>query len=188
MVRRFFRRLGVFAALILFGTLWLYPEWFGLSSEGPTQSAGGDKIIVRDGDTLTIGTQDHRLHGIDAPEFAQICKDAKGNDWPCGKLARAEMQALVKGHTIACEERARDKYQRVVATCRDESGRDLARTMAERGLAVSFGGFAEGPYASDEGAAKAAKRGVWQGTFDPPSSWRSGHPRGGKAVQPATAP
>jgi endonuclease YncB( thermonuclease family) len=178
MIRRFFRRLGIIAAFLLLGALWLYPEVFGLSSDGPTQSASGDTIKVRDGDTLTIGTQDHRLHGIDAPEFKQICKDAKGADWACGKVARAEMQALIKGHTIACEERARDKFHRIVATCRDESGRDLARTMAERGLAVSFGGFAEGPYGAEEADAKTAKRGLWQGGFDPPSSWRSGHPRG----------
>jgi endonuclease YncB( thermonuclease family) len=184
MIRRFFRKLGIVAALLLLGALWLYPECFGLSSEGATQSESGDKIVVRDGDTLTMGAQDHRLHGIDAPEFSQICKDGADKDWHCGKLARSEMQMLVKGHTIACEERAKDKYQRIVATCRDETGRDLARTMAERGLAVSFGGFAEGPYASEEADAKAAKRRLWQGKFDPPSSWRSGHPRGGKPDQP----
>jgi endonuclease YncB( thermonuclease family) len=184
MIRRFLRRFGVMALLLLLGALWLFPEFFGLMSEGPTQAATGDKIVVRDGDTLTIGTQDHRLHGIDAPEFAQICQDAAGADWPCGKLARVEMQGLVKGHVISCEERAHDKYQRIVATCRDEVGRDLARTMAERGLAVSFGGFSEGPYATEEADAKAAKRGLWQGRFDPPSSWRTGHPRGGKAVEP----
>jgi endonuclease YncB( thermonuclease family) len=184
MIRRILRRFGVTALLLLLGALWLFPEFFGLISEGPTQSASGDKIVVRDGDTLAIGTQDHRLHGIDAPEFSQICQDTKGADWLCGKLARAEMQGLVKGHIISCEGQAHDKFQRVVATCRDETGRDLARTMVERGLAVSFGGFSEGPYASEEADAKATKRGLWQGRFDPPSSWRTGHPRGMPSHRP----
>jgi endonuclease YncB( thermonuclease family) len=177
-VRRFLRRLTVPAALLLLAAIWLYPEAFGLSSEAETRTISGEKIVVRDGDTLTMGTQDQRLNGIDAPEFKQICKDEKGADWPCGKLARSEMQGLVKDHVISCEARTRDKYHRDVATCRDEAGRDLGRTMVERGLAVSYGGFAEGPYASEEAHAKAAKRGLWRGRFDPPSSWRAGHPRG----------
>ncbi len=146
-------------------------------SSPPTHAAKGEAITIRDGDTITIGAQDFRLHGIDSPEYNQICKDAANNALPCGKAARAELAGLVRGHTIACEGRAKDKYQRTVATCRDETGRDLSRTMAERGLAVSFGGFAEGPYAAEEADAKRARRGLWSGSFDPPSSWRAEHPR-----------
>jgi endonuclease YncB( thermonuclease family) len=179
-MRRFLRKW--LAILLLLGCLfvWLFPELMGLA--GPqTRSADGDKVAVRDGDTMRIGDQDYRLHGIDAPEFTQICKDEKGKDWPCGKLARAELLSLVKGRTLTCEERAHDKYQRIVATCRDEEGRDLARAMAEKGMAISFGGFAEGPYADEEAAAKKAKRGLWQGAFDLPSSWRATHPKSNKA-------
>ena len=171
------RRWGSILLLIALLTIWLYPEWFGLSSVRPTRSADGAAIIVRDGDTLTIEKQDYRLHGIDAPEFNQMCKTAEGSDWPCGKLARAGLAALIAGRKIACEERAHDKYGRVVATCRDDKGSDIARLMIERGLAVSFGGFAEGPYAAEEALAQSAKRGLWQGAFDPPSSWRTTHPR-----------
>ena len=175
-VRRSGGTLLLLAALTL---LWLYPEWFGLGA-AETRSANGGMIVVRDGDTLTIGTLDYRLHGIDAPEYSQICKDESGLDWPCGKAARLALEALVKGHSIICEVRARDNYGRAVATCRDELGRDLSRAMAEQGLAVSFGGFGEGPYADEEGEAKAAKRGLWRGSFEPPASWRADHPRGAK--------
>jgi endonuclease YncB( thermonuclease family) len=171
------RRWGSILCLIALLTVWLYPEWFGLSNARPTRSADGAAIIVRDGDTLTIEKQDYRLHGIDAPEFNQICKTATGTDWPCGKLARANLVALIAGHKLSCEERAHDKYGRVVATCLDDKGSDIARSMIERGLAVSFGGFAEGPYAAEEALAHTAKRGLWQGAFDPPSSWRTSHPR-----------
>jgi endonuclease YncB( thermonuclease family) len=171
------RRLGPVLFLIALVTVWLFPEWFGLSSARPTRSADGAAIIVRDGDTLTIEKQDYRLHGIDAPEFSQMCKTEAGTDWPCGKLARTELVALIAGHRLTCEERARDKYQRVVATCLDDEGSDIARSTIERGLAVSFGGFAKGPYAAEEALARKAKRGLWQGSFDPPSSWRTAHPR-----------
>ncbi len=175
-LRRVLRSAIGLSVLAILLTLWLYPEQFGLQAS-ESVSASGEMIKVRDGDTLTIGEQDYRLQGIDAPEFSQICKDEKGADWPCGKLARAEMVGLVHGHSLTCAEHARDKFQRVVATCIDEHGVDISRAMAVAGMAVSFGGFGEGPYAQEELGAKEAKRGIWRGTFETPSSWRHTHPR-----------
>ena len=177
MLRFNMRRWGSVLVLLILAALWLFPDWFGLSSGRPSRTVDGSTVIVRDGDTLTIGGQDYRLHGIDAPEYSQICKTAAGTDWPCGKEARTQLIALLRNQTITCEERARDKYGRIVATCLDDQKSDVARSMIERGLAVSFGGFAEGPYAFEEAKAKAARRGLWQGAFDPPSSWRTTHPR-----------
>jgi endonuclease YncB( thermonuclease family) len=157
--------------------LWLVPAWFGLSRGRPTRTVDGSAIIVRDGDTLTIAQEDYRLHGIDAPEYNQICKTAAGSDWPCGKRARGELVALVAGRKLTCEDRARDKYKRVVTTCIDDDGIDIAQSMIVAGLAVSFGGFAEGPYAADEAIARTARHGLWQGAFEPPASWRTTHPR-----------
>lgn len=142
-----------------------------------TRTATGAAVIVRDGDTLAISGIDHRLHGIDAPEYAQTCVDAKGRLSPCGKAARAALAGLVKGRTITCTARARDRYQRIVAACTNERGRDLAATMAEAGMAASLDGYAPGPYADRVAAAQAAKRGLWAGRFDPPAQWRAAHPR-----------
>jgi endonuclease YncB( thermonuclease family) len=163
--------------LVLLFLIWLVPDWFGLPSSRPIRKADGATVVVRDGDTLKIGGQDYRLHGIDAPEFTQVCKTGTGTDWLCGKEAREALVKLVGTNALECEERAKDKYNRVVATCRTTSGIDLAQKMAEAGMAVSFGGFAEGPYAAEEAEAQTAKRGLWQGAFDPPSSWRTTHPR-----------
>ncbi len=176
-LRRFFRRTAVILLLILLFLVWLFPERFGLPTARPIRKADGATVVVRDGDTLKIGVRDYRLQGIDAPEFAQVCKTAAGTDWPCGKQSREALVKLVGTNALECEERAKDKYNRVVATCRTASGVDLAQEMATSGLAVSFGGFAEGPYAAEEATAKAARRGLWQGPFDPPSSWRATHPR-----------
>jgi endonuclease YncB( thermonuclease family) len=176
-LRRLLRRTGVILLLVLLFLVWLVPDWFGLPGSRPIRKADGATVIVRDGDTLKIAGQDYRLHGIDAPEFNQSCKTATGTDWPCGKGAREALVKLVGTNALECEERAKDKYDRVVATCRTASGVDLAQEMATSGLAVSFGGFAEGPYAAEEATAKAARRGLWQGPFDPPSSWRATHPR-----------
>jgi endonuclease YncB( thermonuclease family) len=171
------RRWGSILLLVALGIVWLFPEWFGRASRRPTRTIDGAAVTIRDGDTITVGRQDYRLNGIDAPEFKQMCKTAAGIDWPCGQQARNELAARVTGRTLTCEERARDKYNRIVATCIDDRGDDIARIMIERGLAVSFGGFADGPYAAEEAKARTARRGVWQGAFDPPASWRATHPR-----------
>jgi endonuclease YncB( thermonuclease family) len=176
-LRRFLKRTAVVLLLALLFLVWLVPDWFGLPGSRPIRKADGASVVVRDGDTLKIGGQDYRLHGIDAPEFTQGCKTAAGTDWPCGKQAREALVKLVGTNALECEERAKDKYDRVIALCRTATGVDLAQEMAEQGMAVSFGGFAEGPYAAEEAAAKTARRGLWQGAFDPPSSWRATHPR-----------
>jgi endonuclease YncB( thermonuclease family) len=173
------RRIKSFLMLVLLAAMfaaWAFPERFGLSVERPTRSASGGAVIVMDGDTLRIDHVEHRLYGVDAPEFNQTCKDANARDWPCGQTARKAMAALVKGHVITCEERATDKYDRIIATCRDEQGRDLAGAMAEQGMAIGFGGFGTSSYQDQADAAKDAKRGIWQGTFDEPQVWRAGHP------------
>lgn len=163
--------------LLLLVLLWLFPERFGLSGRWPTRTLDGAKIVVRDGDTMTIAKQDYRLYGIDAPEFTQRCTTAAGSDWQCGEAARTALAGLLRGRTLGCQERARDKFERVVATCTDDSGRDIGQAMIDLGLAVSFGGFGQSPYAAQEARAKAARRGIWQGPFMLPSSWRSANPR-----------
>ncbi len=166
-MRRWIKKLAVLIGLILIVAAWLV-----FDQPTVTRSAKGEAIIIRDGDTLSIAGLDHRLHGIDAPEYRQSCQRADGSEWPCGKAAREALVSLTKGKTLACEELARDKYQRVVARCLDGEGRDLAQIMASGGMAISLDGFAEGPYADDAQAARQAKRGVWQGRFVEPILWR----------------
>lgn len=172
-MRRRWRSVAILGGLI---ALWVLVEALGLTAP-ETRSAKGETIAVRDGDTLRIGKDDHRLTGIDAPEYKQLCKDARGGDWPCGKAAREALAAAVRGHVITCEISARDDYGRAVATCTDERGTDLARTMAASGLVVSDDGWVRGPYADEADAARAAKRGIWAGSFETPADYRAAHPR-----------
>lgn len=170
------RSLLALGLLVLMLVAWAYPEYFGLG-ERPTRSASGGKVIIMDGDTLRLDHIEHRLYGIDAPEFNQTCQDAAGVDWPCGKAARAAMADLVKGHVIACEERATDRFDRIIATCRTEAGVDLAEALALLGLAIGFGGFGDSPYQDQVDEAEEAKRGIWQGKFVEPQVWRDANPR-----------
>ncbi|MFM9977933.1 MAG: thermonuclease family protein [Sphingomonadaceae bacterium] len=156
--------------------IWVTLKALGLTAP-ETRSAKGETIAVRDGDTLRIGGDDHRLSGIDAPEYRQLCKDARGRDWPCGKAARAALAAAVRGHTITCVISARDDYGRAVASCTDERGADLAEAMIVTGLAISDDGWMRGPYADQADAAKTARRGLWAGRFETPADYRAAHPK-----------
>lgn len=52
-------------------------------------------------------------------------------------------------------------------------GVDLGEAMVRAGWAVEYRTFSHGAYAAAEAQAKAAKRGLWAGTFEPPSAYRA---------------
>jgi endonuclease YncB( thermonuclease family) len=143
----------------------------------PPEVIRAPSATVRDGDTLVIGTKTFRLYGIDAPEYRQLCKDAKGLDWPCGKAARSLLEAYVLPGSIACEPQAQDKYGRDVARCKSATVPDLSEAMVQAGLAISPAARGTAPYEQAEESARGAKRGIWQGQFDSPADYRAANPR-----------
>ena len=126
---------------------------------------------VTDGDTLRIGAQRIRLHGIDAPESKQTCRVA-GKTWPCGAAATRALRERIAGRPITCEERDRDRYGRIVAVCR-LAGEDVNAWMVSQGWALAYQKYSS-DYVAQETAAKAARRGVWRGDFVSPGRWRRG--------------
>lgn len=140
----------------------------------------GAKTISVDGDTIreSDGTE-YRLFGIDAPELGQTCMEADGRSWRCGRAAKAKLTRLIKGGSLSCEGRARDRFDRIVAICGTETVPDLGEAMVRDGYAVDLGGPAGHPYRDAEDDARSAKRGIWRGSFDRPSDWRQANPRSG---------
>ena len=135
------------------------PAWAG-------EIEGGAKPV--DGDSFNI---EIRIHGIDAPETRQTCKDAKGDDYPCGERANEAMEKLLGGNTVDCEKVDQDtKYGRPVAICIAD-GVDVGAAMVDQGLAVAYREFSD-KYVPNENRAKAAKRGLWAGTFEMPWDYR----------------
>ncbi|ODT15105.1 MAG: hypothetical protein ABS35_32570 [Kaistia sp. SCN 65-12] len=141
------------------------------------RTSDGSRVVVRDGDSLAIDGVDFRLSGIDAPELRQDCEDAGGSRWRCGEAARQALRALVARGDLICSPRTHDRYGRVVAACRIQDIGDLGAAMVRDGLAINFGGHGPGDYAAEEASARQAKRGIWRGSFQPPSEWRQAHPR-----------
>ncbi len=124
-----------------------------------------------DGDTLKVNGARVRLHGIDAPESAQTCI-ADGRRWRCGQRAASALAQRISGRSVACKERARDAYGRMVAVCR-AGGKDLNAWLVSQGWALAYRRYSL-DYVDEEASARTARRGVWRGRFVEPWDWRAG--------------
>lgn len=135
--------------------------------------AGGARAI--DGDSLEVDGVEIRLFGIDAPEALQTCQDGAGAQWHCGREAARTLRRLIDTGAVACRAHEEDAYGRAVARCA-AGDMDLGAEMVRLGMAVVL---IEGitQYATQVAEARAARRGLWQGSFVEPADWRAAQPR-----------
>ncbi|MBB1178041.1 thermonuclease family protein [Pseudomonas sp. FW305-3-2-15-E-TSA4] len=136
----------------------------------PSHSGLSGRASVIDGDTLEIHGQRVRLWGIDAPEASQSC-EAGGASYRCGVDAARALDRWLKGRPVNCNPLDRDRYQRIVARCSVDRT-DIGAWLVTEGLAVRYVRYAGTAYRKEEDAARAARRGVWQGEFEAPWDWR----------------
>ena len=146
-----------------------YKYW---TAPPPTAIVG--KAWVIDGDTVVISGTHIRLDGIDAPETDQICTDANGKPWACGRIATRELRGFIRGGDLTCDKRATDRYQRMIAVCKLPDGTDVNAWLVRQGWALATGFIKT--YESEQDEAEAAKRGIWTGSFTQPWKWRQEHP------------
>lgn len=141
-----------------------------------------------DGETLFLRGVEVQLFGMDAVEADQVCQDAEGADYSCGRLATHALQTLLLESSVVCFPLFAVNENRVVAVCEltDEEanvpssplefmqeGRELnlSRLMIARGHALSIGIGAQF-FSADQDEAQRQRIGIWQGSFQPPSAWR----------------
>jgi endonuclease YncB( thermonuclease family) len=141
----------------------------GLAAAAPAQVTGPARVV--DGDTFSVGAERVRLWGMDAPEGRQVCQNAQDLGYACGDVARDELVRLIGGRGVRCEVRDRDPYGRAVSRCVAGST-DLGEAMVRAGWAIDYVQFSRGAYASSEAEARQARRGLWAGRFETPSTWR----------------
>lgn len=144
----------------------------------------GERVHVVDGDTLRIGDRTLRLNGMDAVELRQLCRNADGSSWGCGLEARDALTEMVAAGGLVCSARGSAGYGRAGGDCRTDALTSLSAELVAQGWAVGDKYqslvrrlVSDGKFAAEEAEAKAAKRGIWRGTFDHPVVWRSTHPR-----------
>lgn len=148
-------------------------------------------IQVIDGDTLRVrgqsGLADVRLHGIDAPEWDQRCKDPGGKTFPCGQAATSQMLDLLQATQIPCgSDRMHGACVRgglpvtcVVMDLDRKWGRPVAQCFAGRadiGREMISRGYATSAYSKDyqtlAAVSRFLKRGLWAGDFENPADFR----------------
>jgi endonuclease YncB( thermonuclease family) len=143
----------------------------GCVSAAAAETIRGRASVI-DGDTLEIAGKKIRYHGIDAPESSQTCKDRLGIAYRCGQRAALALADKIGSAPVSCEARDTDRYGRIVAVC-SQRGIDLNAWMVEQGHALAYRQYST-DYVPQEEAARAAKRGLWSGSFTPPSEYRRG--------------
>src|SRR5262249_28145983 len=134
----------------------------------------GDSVLVGAGK----GTIDVRLHGIDAPERDQDCKDGQGKPWACGAEATKALASLVNGREVRCEVTDLEKSgsRRPIARCFDGAV-NLSAEMIRRGMAWAFDKYLKEFDDFDslkklEAEAKVQGLGIWQGEAEPAWKYR----------------
>ncbi|RWP69257.1 MAG: DUF4236 domain-containing protein [Mesorhizobium sp.] len=149
------------------------PEVPSALSTSDNNTISGRAIII-DGDTIDISGTRVRFNGIDAPESVQLCQNAKGKKYRCGQSAARALDAwLAKSRPVTCTFVEWDRYGRFVGDCYRSDGAAVAAWLVRAGHAMDWPQHSGGTYASYQDEARPAKRGIWQGEFQPPWEWRA---------------
>jgi len=140
-----------------------------------TGPALASEAVVKDGDTIQIGSVVYNLAGIDAPEVDQPCLDNHADNWACGIEARDRLAKLIGGREVRCTDLAGDKAYKNgrlgVCTVVGETV-SLNQAMIRAGYGVSFVS-AKAAFQADEATAAENKQGLWSGCFVAPADFRS---------------
>jgi endonuclease YncB( thermonuclease family) len=125
---------------------------------------------VVDGDTIHIGKNKIRLHGIDAPEIDQKCF-FNNEDWECGRKSTHALIEMIKNNPVQCRINGVDRYKRYIAVCFSDR-KNLNKMMVKNGWAIAYRYYSNN-YIDEEFIAERKKLGIWKGKFMEPYIFRS---------------
>ena len=148
----------------IFSILFIFSFAPNLASKTIT---GNAKVV--DGDTIHIGLNKIRLHGIDAPETNQTCKK-NNTTWPCGKESAKALINFINNQKVICDVKGTDKYKRYISVCFVNNW-DINKFMVKNGWAIAYRYYSK-DYTESEDKAKKNKVGIWQGPFQEPYLFR----------------
>ena len=149
---------------------WIFSILFILSFSPNLASktiVGNAKVI--DGDTIHIGSNKIRLHGIDAPETNQTC-EKKNVKWSCGKESTKALINFINNQKVFCNVKGTDQYKRYISVCFVKNF-DMNEFMVRHGWAIAYRYYSR-DYIEFEDKAKSNKVGIWQGSFQEPYLFR----------------
>jgi endonuclease YncB( thermonuclease family) len=136
---------------------------------------------VKDGNTIQLEEVTYRLDGIDAPELDQTCIDDQADPWTCGVEAREQLNKLIGGRPVGCDDLGPDKTfrKRHIGLCTVEGETaSLNQQLVRAGFALDFEPSAKGRFLADEADARDARLGLWKGCFVAGQEFRLGQKDG----------
>ena len=153
--------------ILIFKILFFILLIFNSSIFADEMIEGYAKII--DGDTIHIGKNKIRLHGIDAPEKNQKCF-ISDNVWNCGEESTNNLIKLIYLKKVNCKILGQDKYKRYIGECYINNI-NINKWMVINGWALAYRYYSI-DYVKDENIAKKNNMGIWQGSFENPWEFR----------------
>lgn len=154
----------------------ILPLLFLLLAVSPASAV---EAIVKDGDTIQIGTVVYKLAGVDAPEVDQPCVDEHADTIACGVEARDALVKLIGKRDVRCEDLGEDtiyKTRRAGICTIAGDAISLNQAVIQSGYGVSIAPPAKAgakvSFQSDEAAAKEKRQGLWRGCFVMPANFR----------------
>jgi endonuclease YncB( thermonuclease family) len=160
----------------------------GLLALGGAASAtevSGPAAIV-DGDTLWVGSQEIRIHGIDAPETSQRCQLSKGT-WDCADAASAALASMIEGKSVQCVGQEVDQYGRLIARCSTDDVPDIGAAFVASGLAWAFVKYSI-DYSTLERGARSKRLDIWQSKTQRPWEYRARRWETAVQIMPGNCP
>ena len=178
------------AAVALAAAVFVVGQWDQVRSPGPQDGDLLGPAIANaiDGETLFVGGTEVKLFGIDTVEADQVCQDGNGADYACGRRATQALQSLVQRDLVVCLPLFAISDTRVVGNCEvvpdggfeavspirfmeEIRSNNLSRLMVAEGHAVAIG-LGTRFFGAEQDEAQALRQGIWQGSFQPPGTWR----------------
>ena len=130
------------------------------------------KAFVLDGDSLIIKKIKIRLNGIDAPEFTQECLNGKSQQYQCGLASKNFLINLVKNQEVVCHYQKLDIYNRILGDCYIDK-LNINHHLLTHGMAIIYDfNYANEQEIKLEQSAKEQQKGIWQGAFQLPKTYR----------------
>ena len=124
------------------------------------------------GDLVKVSGTTVKLAGIEAPEGEQRCGGANDRGRRCADAARDALARLIRSQQLICQLAGSDDSGRRLASCK-AGEKDVAAEMVRGGHVFAATGFFA-RYGSEEGEARSAKTGLWQGDgIERPAEYRA---------------
>ncbi|GAA5094120.1 thermonuclease family protein [Bartonella acomydis] len=162
---------SIFIAIAILTVYFKYTQTLPQKEDFSSKKVIKGYASIIDGDSIMISSVMIRLIGIDAPELQQFCGKNKTRT-PCGLEAKQYLKELIANQPVTCYWHKKDKYRRILATCKTKEISNINAMLVRNGWAVNYY-----DYPAEEQEAKKNKIGMWQSHFQRPREWRKAHPR-----------